>query len=530
MATDWSVALNLNDTSMIHVADIRVVETTTSLLCISGHAYDRSMRPITDESFLGLIKASTDNLQKINGCFAGMFVEQDKATLFTDRVMGGKLYYSIYNNWLYISNSILRIIKECPCEFSINLDALCEMFKWNCLLSNHTLYQNVFNMKPGRVAILHRSSKIINWYHYDSVLERGILDDRPIRIIAKDLVEKLSTCIENAYTNCGGIGATITGGLDSRLLLGIAQKLGLTPQVFTCENDGGYDEYNMIKPLLAHWGIESRYFPIEDTDYFSMYANHYFRKANYQCLQHIWFAGSALASAENKAVINAFGNCLTGIGGGELIRFDNGNTRTSELYTHFTSKSIHSLVENINRISIGYKNYFSNEFIEAIDEIFSRSLFNSTIPYIDKPRGGADWFLNNRLYNGVLYFFHMFSDDFLGFSPFLTCEVLDILLSLPNNILTNDLLYKVLFDEVDIDLMSYSSTRNIGSGEYYRKPKIHTKETAKYVLGTALNSRLLQLNYLDESKITTYIESMIAKERIFIDYGLRAIVAASCIV
>ena len=499
----WFFSVGLNSEEPLSVTGSRILIANRSTLYLNGQPLDPHMRPLRDEDFHTRLVHNQAFLQKCNGGFGGVLVSGDDIIIFVDRVGMHRVYFMLDEGCLYVSNHVDKIVSGCNQVLEVNYRAWGEMWHQQTLLSSHTFFKDIHAISVGEYVKVSRRLKRYSRINYDTVYGKGAIDDRPVESIAKDIVAELTSCLSDAELEFHGtFSATISGGMDSRLLLGIAEKAKLAFPLFTADTDTVYNEYALLKPLLAYWNRESSYYPVPP-DYFQLYAEKCFSNTDFHCLQHIWFA---CAAADCKDLRSTF--TMTGIGAGELMRLFNDNRRFASLIPFFIDGDIDGLMQQFELLYPQDQSGFLNpDFYDSLSVAYHESLRDSLSDFLSKPRGAMDWFIKGQLFNCIVYFFTMYADELSGFSPYLSTNVLDILFSLPQDgTILGEKLYNALYAQVDPKLLSYPSTRSSSIEKFAQVPKLHNHDTLIWIKERLLSGRLAENGILNEERLLAYFE------------------------
>ncbi|MCL2082324.1 MAG: hypothetical protein FWH04_03685 [Oscillospiraceae bacterium] len=519
MEGDCRLILSTKNGSCKLSVNFRTILLSGVTLYISGFVLDSLMRPLKDGEFVHLIQNSVSGLQKLNGEFCGILVEHDKYILFSDRATVRKIFFSMHRDYLYVSDNPDTVAELCPRVPDINFFAVSEMLKQGGLSRNHTLYENIFTPAIGEIAEFRRQGFI--FCSYDSVFGKGVVDDRPGQQIAEAIISELRQCISNAYRHhSSSLSATLTAGLDSRLLVGIAQSQGINVPLIVTDTCGSINEYAILQPLIEYLQpaplLENH--PLVD-EFYQTYAENCLKESGYSCVLHTWFAPVAEQIAHKKRL------WMMGIGGDNLLRFFNDSQKTLPLL--FAERNYDSLLEELFTHSDCPDALLHDDFTEMVNNHYKAILEGSLRPFFNTPRGIMDWRLQNRLGNNILYFHVMYRKIFTGFSPFLCGNVLDKLFSLPiSEAALGPNMYSHLFDRVDPKLLTFPSTRSLDQKDMPRitPSKLHNQMTLDWICLKLRDGVMVQKGYIDKDKMDTYFNDL-RQRNIWITGWLRSVFA-----
>ena len=210
-------------------------------------------------------------LKKIDGMFAfGLWDKKTRClTLARDRVGEKPLYYGWQgegDNRVFLFGSELKALKVHP-EFKneINRNAIALQLRHNCIPAPYSIYKNIYKLSPGHYLQLNESdlkkglspSSKAYWSLTESAifgnnnqLKLGEVD------IQKDLEKHLQLSVKKQMISDVPIGAFLSGGIDSSLVVALMQSQSNYPvKTFTIAfNENNYNEAHYAKKIAKHLG------------------------------------------------------------------------------------------------------------------------------------------------------------------------------------------------------------------------------------------------------------------------------------
>ena len=194
-----------------------------------------------------------DCLQKLDGMFAFAIWDTKRKKIFIarDRLGVKPLFYCIIDNRLLFASELKSLLQFEEIKREINNEALCQFLTYAYTIDGQTLIKSIYELLPGHKLVYEfdkKSIKIEKYWelninetnqHEDYYLEK-------LRKILKDAVEK--RMISDAP-----LGAFLSGGLDSSVIVAIMSKLSSEPiKTFTTGFGHDLDEYNEAKIVSEH--------------------------------------------------------------------------------------------------------------------------------------------------------------------------------------------------------------------------------------------------------------------------------------
>lgn len=237
-------------------------------LCEAGYA--RNWRGHSDtETLLAAIEmwGIRDTLQRSTGMFA--FALWDRSartvTLARDRLGEKPLYYGRQSEGgPLLFGSQLDAIAQHP-AFSAEIDrqALTLFLRYNYVPAPFSIFRGIAKLRPGTFVTLNQVGSDANEQSYWSAAEvatRGAAD--PLELGEDEAVEELERLLERAIGEQMiadvPLGAFLSGGIDSSVVVAIMQKLARLPvKTFTIGfGEKSYNEAEHARAVAAHLGTD----------------------------------------------------------------------------------------------------------------------------------------------------------------------------------------------------------------------------------------------------------------------------------
>lgn len=193
-----------------------------------------------------------DTINSLVGMFAFAIWDNfnQKLTLCRDRIGEKPLYYGWHND-SFIFSSELKAIRKFP-NFSkqINKAALSLYFKYNYIPCPYSIYEGIFKLKPGSLITIdfnnynetsHTYWDLKNIYNKEK--SKKNLND-----ITDEVEKYLINSVRGQMISDVPIGAFLSGGIDSSLIVSLMQSISNKPiKTFTI----GFDDKNYNEAINA---------------------------------------------------------------------------------------------------------------------------------------------------------------------------------------------------------------------------------------------------------------------------------------
>jgi asparagine synthase (glutamine-hydrolysing) len=225
---------------MCHNETVRL--TGNVIICYKGNLF---LDKENEQLMLTEIAKSCPRFKKLhdlNGQFAMVVMDGDSKSLYLIRDQFGviPLYYSIREDSLIFGTTIKSIIKELDWQQSVNERVIHEYFMFRYISGNNTLFQKIYEVKPGSIIEINHKGTINKRDYYEFRYSLDINGrDAQASVLFQDAFGK-SLATQTRDKKEKTIGALSSGGIDSSILVSCAQKL-LEPQFKTYY--AGYEKY-----------------------------------------------------------------------------------------------------------------------------------------------------------------------------------------------------------------------------------------------------------------------------------------------
>ncbi len=205
-------------------------------------------------------------LPRFSGMFAIAIWDREKRCLYLarDRMGEKPLYYSKQGNH-FLFGSELKALMGYKKYFKreIDRDSLAAYLRYNYIPAPRTIFKNTFCLMPGTWTCVKADGEIIQSRQYWSLLDCALEAEQKIftasdNAVIETLEDLLLKVIEREMIADVPLGAFLSGGIDSSLIVALMQQCALAPvKTFTIGfDDEAYNEAEDAKRVAAHIGTE----------------------------------------------------------------------------------------------------------------------------------------------------------------------------------------------------------------------------------------------------------------------------------
>jgi len=217
-----------------------------------------------------LEKKGTQIIKKLNGSFVLALWDFNKNLLLiaNDRYGLRPLYYSWQNDLFLFASEMKSILAFSQVRKEIDKQALAEFFGLNCILGERTLFKDIKVLNPASILTFQAGS--LNTKRYWELM---LKDDHP-GFNQKEAIEKahslLLQAVKRQMDDQKPKGCYLSGGLDSRTILGALSRLGYELPTFTFGR-AGCDDQKGAELISRTLGMKNYFFQVSP-DYLKHWA------------------------------------------------------------------------------------------------------------------------------------------------------------------------------------------------------------------------------------------------------------------
>jgi len=298
-----------------------------------------------------------DFLQDLNGWFSGILIDmpENKIILFNDRYGMQKIFYHEKKDAFYFSSEAKALLKVCPELRTLDMKGVAELLSTGCVLENRSLYKDVFLLPTASAWTFQNDAmtKLKYFNHTDwenqTWLEKEFFYER--------LNETFKRILPRYFRSNQQIGISLTGGLDSRILL---SNIEIPPTKYPCYTFGGMyrDCYDVKVARSVASALGQMHKTITVDDLFFKYFAEYAEKTIYITDGYLDVTG-AQELYVNRHAKEIAPIRMTGNFGSEVLR-DIRYLKPRNFANNAFHRNIHTHVDDSNKILQSYIKTFDN--------------------------------------------------------------------------------------------------------------------------------------------------------------------------
>jgi asparagine synthase (glutamine-hydrolysing) len=176
-------------------------------------------------------------IAQLNGRFSGVIVDQRaaKVLLFNDRFGAGRVYVHAAADGLCFATEAKALLAAFPTLRRVDPRGLGEFFSLGCVLQDRTLLPDITLLPAGSLWTLHGDGRVEKRRYFSPEAWEQQAPLAPEEFCAQ-LTALFARIVPHYHREAGQVAMSMTGGLDSRMILAWAQA---QPGALPCYTFGG---------------------------------------------------------------------------------------------------------------------------------------------------------------------------------------------------------------------------------------------------------------------------------------------------
>lgn len=163
-------------------------------------------------------------LEQLNGWFGGVLIDirNQRAVLFNDRYGLFKINYHNGPNGFFFSSEAKAILAVIPESRQLDMKSVAEFMSCNCTLQNRSMFSGISLLPGGSAWTFSQNQGVKRAFYFDKSVWEG---QETLGIVEyHDKIRETWTRILPRYFSGDRIGLSLTGGVDSRMILAWAPR------------------------------------------------------------------------------------------------------------------------------------------------------------------------------------------------------------------------------------------------------------------------------------------------------------------
>lgn len=210
------------------------------------------------------------NVVHIKGDFSGLTISSGKVNLFSCKT-NSKPIFQYEDESLFIAASnvieIVKILKERNITLPLNLDACYSLLSFDQMLKNDTLLKGIERIPPASICSLEMMGTVYETYFAFSNKSTNLSKEEYI----EELDKAFRKAIFNEFERDKALGlshlVTLSGGMDSRMVLSYAHDMGYADITAVCFSQSGHEEHRIAQKVAKQFNVPLIFHPLDGGAY-----------------------------------------------------------------------------------------------------------------------------------------------------------------------------------------------------------------------------------------------------------------------
>ncbi len=175
-------------------------------------------------------------LERLNGWFSGLLIDIRTGTLmlFNDRYGLGRIYYAEDEAGFYFASEAKALLKVLPRLRKVDYKSLGEVFACGCVLQNRTIFSGISLLPQGSKWFFSGGPEALKKSYFDPA-SWECLPTLGEEEYYEHLRDTFRGIVPRYFQGNDGIGMSLTGGLDGRMIMASAKR---APGTLPCYSFG----------------------------------------------------------------------------------------------------------------------------------------------------------------------------------------------------------------------------------------------------------------------------------------------------
>ena len=211
-------------------------------------------------------------VSKLKGVFSGFIFEKKTKMLyvFNDKVASKQIFYSLFDSKIVIAPSLAYISNYRDVNETINnlnQNATYNFLTFGGMIEKETLISDVYKLGAGEyLKFYDKKLEVKRYFDFNKVEISVNTKKKAIEGLNETFIEALKLEYEKDKEYDYKHIATLSGGLDSRMNVMLANKMGYQSDSF-CFSQTGYADETIARIIAKDLGLEFSFIPLDGGDY-----------------------------------------------------------------------------------------------------------------------------------------------------------------------------------------------------------------------------------------------------------------------
>ncbi|MEQ3655870.1 MAG: asparagine synthase-related protein [Dokdonia sp.] len=218
-----------------------------------------------------VLQSKTENVSLCKGDFSGFVLKASSAALFSNKTNSKPIFYYTSDTHLICASNVMaiaQILKAKGVPFDLDREAAYSLLSFGYILGDRTLIKGVSRLAAATILKLDGTAITTQQYHQFHTTANTSQSEC-------DFIEQLDQTFTKAIHNEFGRDqdlslkhmTTISGGMDSRMVLAYAHQLGYTDQTAITFSQSHHAEHSIAQKVSQFYQAQFKFYPLDGGDY-----------------------------------------------------------------------------------------------------------------------------------------------------------------------------------------------------------------------------------------------------------------------
>jgi asparagine synthase (glutamine-hydrolysing) len=212
-----------------------------------------------------------DWVRQLNGLFSGLLIDRRRrrALLFNDRYGVERVYVHEAQDGTYFASEAKALLAVIPAVRSFDEDGVAEFLAFGCPLNGRSLFRGIRVLEGGSTWSFDRTScKKTRYFFSEEWEHQPALGSEEFQ---EEFERRFKRVLPHYFDGVHRVGVSLTGGLDSRMIMACLPSLEEAPTCYTFTGSEGRTlDAQLSSRVAAECGLEHRLIRIE-AEFFADY-------------------------------------------------------------------------------------------------------------------------------------------------------------------------------------------------------------------------------------------------------------------
>jgi asparagine synthase (glutamine-hydrolysing) len=213
-------------------------------------------------------------VEKLNGLFSGLLIDkrQGKAFLFNDRYGSERIYWHEAKDGSYFASEAKALLRVLPETREFGEQGLAEFLTYGCTLEGRTLFRNIQLLAAASLWAFERGRCQKKKYFSPQIWEsQPVISNEAFMVKFEETFRRV---LPRYFTSQSRIGISLTGGIDTRMIMGCRPDSARDIVCYTFSGETGETFDDRLAARVAKLcGLEHRLLRL-GADFLADFASH----------------------------------------------------------------------------------------------------------------------------------------------------------------------------------------------------------------------------------------------------------------